>query len=60
VTSRRALFDGDFFGLSEFVATYDVSPDGRKFLMARRIGTGAGQLIAWVDWLGDIKAKLGK
>jgi serine/threonine-protein kinase len=60
VTSRHALFDGDFYGLSEFVATYDVSPDGRQFLMARRIGTGGGQLIAWVDWLGDIKAKLGK
>jgi serine/threonine-protein kinase len=60
VTSRRKLFDGDFFGAGHFAATYDVSPDGSRFLMARRVGAGAGQLIAWVDWLGELKTKLGK
>jgi hypothetical protein len=59
VTSRRKLFDGDFYGTGAHAATYDVSADGRHFLLARRIGPGNGQLIAWVDWLGDVKAKLG-
>jgi serine/threonine-protein kinase len=58
VGSRRKLFDGDFFGIGEWSATYDVLPDGRHFLMARRVGAAAGQLIVWVDWLGDIEAKL--
>jgi len=60
VTSRRKMFDGDFYGAGGFVAAYDVSPDGRHFLMARRIGSAGGQLIAWVDWLGALQGKLGK
>ena len=60
VTSRRKLFDGDFYGTGDLTAAYDVSPDGRHFLMARRVGVGGGQLIAWVDWLDALKAKLGK
>ena len=38
----RKLFEGDFYGAGDFIATHDVSPDGRHFLMARRIGTGEG------------------
>ncbi len=60
VTSRRKLFDGDFYGSGEFAQAYDVSPDGTHFLMARRIGVGAGQLIAWVDWMRGLEVKLGK
>jgi len=58
VTSRRKLFEGDFFGAGALTAAYDVSPDGRHFLMARRVGAGGGQLLVWVDWLGALKAKL--
>ena len=57
VTSRRKLFDGDFYGIGDLTAAYDVSPDGRHFLMARRVGVGGSQLIAWVDWLDGLKAK---
>jgi len=60
VVSRRKLFDADFYGAGEFAATYDVSPDGTHFLMARRAGAGAGQLVTWVDWLGELAAKFGK
>jgi tRNA A-37 threonylcarbamoyl transferase component Bud32 len=60
VASRRKLFEGDFYGLGEFAATYDVSADGRHFLMGRRIGAGGGQVIAWVDWLGEIESRLDK
>jgi hypothetical protein len=60
VTSRRKLFEGDFYGIGDYEPTYDVSPDGRHFLMARRIGTGGGQLIAWVDWLGALESRLDK
>ena len=60
VVTRRKLFDGDFYGAGEFAATYDVSLDGTHFLMARRAGAGAGQLVAWVDWLGELAAKFGK
>jgi hypothetical protein len=58
VTSRRTLFEGDFYGLGDLVASYDVAPDGHHFLMARRIGTGGGQLIAWVNWLDELRARL--
>jgi serine/threonine-protein kinase len=60
VTSRLKLFEGDFYGAGALAASYDVSADGKHFLMARRIDTGGGQLIVWVGWLGDLKAKLGK
>lgn len=42
------------------MAAHDVAPDGHHFLMARRIGAGGGQLIAWVDWLGELGARLDK
>lgn len=58
VASRRKLFDGDFFGTGDFATTYDVLPDGRHFLMARRAGAATGQLIVWADWLGDVERKL--
>ena len=58
VASQQKLFEGDFFGAGEFAPTYDVLPDGHHFLMARRVGAATGQLIAWVDWLGDVERKL--
>ena len=58
VASRRKLFDGDFYGTGQWAASYDVLPDGRYFLIGRRVGAATGQLIAWVDWLGDVERKL--
>lgn len=58
VSSRRKLFDGDFYGSGDWSQPYDVTPDGHHFLMARRIGAATSQLIVWADWLDDIKEKL--
>ncbi len=60
VGGRERLFEGDFFGGPDSpVATYDVHPDGRRFLMARAEESGSGQIVVWTSWLGEIRAQLG-
>jgi serine/threonine-protein kinase len=40
VTSRRALFNLDEYDAAQLHANYDVSPDGKSFLMIHRAPTG--------------------
>jgi serine/threonine-protein kinase len=59
VASRREMFEGDFFeGSGGDGATYDVSPDGTHFVVARAISGGTGKLVAWVNWLAPVQAML--
>lgn len=60
VTDRRVLFEGDFFGgAGSPVATYDVHPDGDRFLIARAEGGRRGEIVVWKDWLGELRSLLG-
>ncbi len=61
VSARRKLFEGSFFGAdpSALSATYDVSPDGRTFLVGRAIGDAVDEIVVWTGWLAELKAQLG-
>jgi WD40 repeat protein len=60
VTARDRLFEGDFFGgPGSTKATYDVHPDGRRFVLARALGGRSGQIVIWTDWIGELKDRLG-
>jgi Tol biopolymer transport system component len=59
VSRREQLFTGEYYGRSNpGGASYDVSPDGRRFVMARSLdGTGA-QLVVWTAWLPEVRGRL--
>jgi Tol biopolymer transport system component len=60
VTSRRKLFEGNYYGAdaAAISATYDVSPDGRSFIVGRALGDGADEIIVWTGWLPELEAQL--
>ena len=52
------LFGGEFFGSPELpIATYDVHPDGRRFILARR-SAGGVEIVVWMDWIHELKELL--
>ncbi len=59
VSGRERLFSGEYYGgISVRGATYDVSPDGKRFVMARSLdGTGT-QLLVWTGWLDEVRRRL--
>jgi serine/threonine-protein kinase len=60
VTARERLFEGDFFGGPwSTKATYDVHPDGRRFVLAQALGGMSGQVVVWTDWIDELKNRLG-
>jgi Tol biopolymer transport system component len=47
----RLLFEGDyFFDGGPGLVNYDVSQDGKRFLMLQRVGTGSGHLNVVQGW----------
>ena len=59
VQARSALFSTTGYGGSQSMfRSYEPSPDGRRFLMLREIGAGAGQaqLVVLENLLGRIRA----
>jgi hypothetical protein len=56
VTSRRALFQGDFF-FNPGHAMFDVSPDGNSLLMLRNDPNSAEQIVVIHNWQAELKAK---
>ena len=52
----QALFEGRYFVDSEG-RTYDVSPDGQRFLMIKNAGTAeaAPQIIVVENWFEELK-----
>jgi serine/threonine-protein kinase len=60
VTAREQLFEGDFFGTPAFsTATYDVHPDGQRFVLARAVSGSGTEIVLWMDWLQEVKERLG-
>ena len=53
------LFDGRYFSADTFGRTYDVSPDGQRFLMIKAPGTGTGgapaAMIVVQHWTEELK-----
>ena len=57
VTSREALFADRFRGTG-FVASYDVSHDGKSFLMSGANGEAAQRIIVVTGWLDELKERM--
>ena len=57
VTTPTELFVGDFV---PGPGTYDVSPDGQRFVMLRRLpgDDGANEITVVVNWLDEVVQKL--
>ncbi len=55
-----ALFDGPFARGGAYGRAYDVSPDGRRFLMTRRpdFGPVRGQLSVVLNWTRELRERL--
>jgi serine/threonine protein kinase len=61
VAGRQRLFEGDFQSSADFgfpVQTYDVSPDGRRFVMARASGGTRAEIVIWTNWLRELKTRM--
>ena len=60
VTGRRTLFEGDFYGAGDgsSIAEYDVMPDGRRFVMGKALPGARSEIVVWVDWLREVRARL--
>lgn len=55
VTDRRVLFEGNFV-FNYVHASYDVSPDGRQFLMLKA-GGAAIQTVVVYDWRAELRSR---
>jgi Tol biopolymer transport system component len=58
VSKRELLFSGDYLRSLVTPALYDVSPDGRRFVMARPVSGASAQIVVWTGWLGELKTRL--
>ena len=60
VAGRRKLFEGNFYGAdpTALSASYDVTPDGKSFLVGRALGDGADEIVVWTGWLHELEAQL--
>jgi serine/threonine-protein kinase len=60
VSGRRTLFEGDYYDADNGTRspTYDVAPDGRRFLMAKALPGSRAEILVWMDWLPEFKARL--
>jgi eukaryotic-like serine/threonine-protein kinase len=58
VTSRKMLFASDYFDLPGH-ASFDVSPDGKRFLMLKQSISG-DQVIVAHNWREEMRARLNR
>ena len=56
VTSRRVLFQGDFYMRSAH-AMFDLSRDGASLLMLRNVPGSTEQIVVIHNWQAELKAK---
>jgi len=60
ITGRATLFSGDYES-SPVGATYtgyDVAPDDKHFVMLRRAGNAEPDIVIWMNWLDELRAKV--
>ena len=61
VSRREKLFEGDFQSSADFgfpVQSYDVSPDGHHFVMARASGGARAEIVIWTNWLHELRTRM--
>jgi serine/threonine-protein kinase len=57
----RMLFDGPYLSISTTIPSYDVSPDGRRFLMLKSVDqeqTAPTQINVVQNWFEELKQKV--
>ncbi|HSG09384.1 MAG TPA: protein kinase [Longimicrobiales bacterium] len=60
VASRARLFEADFLGGPDSpVTTYDVNPDGRRFLLARAEDDARDRTVVWTNWMDELQVAAG-
>jgi hypothetical protein len=54
------LFEGPYLSINATIASYDVSPDGQRFLMlkATEQQQSAGQINIVQNWFEELKQKV--
>jgi Tol biopolymer transport system component len=61
VGEPRALFPASGYNLGGNVQVYDVTPDGRRFVMVRSLsGDGETELVLVQNWFEELRARVGK
>ncbi len=53
----RSLFSGPYRHLGNFFSghTYDIAPDGKKFLMIRNSGMASNHINVVLNWFEELK-----
>ena len=57
-SSPRLLFDLSDYQLNPWHPTYDVAPDGARFLMARRVGNPSTEVVLTQNWFHEVRQVL--
>jgi len=60
VVNRTRLFQAALQGGPGFwTATYDVHPDGGRFVVARGVSVSGGDVVVWTEWIHELRPLLG-
>jgi hypothetical protein len=54
----QVLFDVSDYALNLWHPNYDVTPDGERFLMPRRVEGAGDGLVLTLNWFEEMKNKL--
>ena len=59
-SAPRPLFEGNYLDNPRREASYDVSPDGQRFLMLKGsvVGSGPGQFLVVLNWAEEVKRRV--
>jgi serine/threonine protein kinase len=59
IVGRTTLFEGDYQSnpLSPTYTSYDVARDDRHFVMLRRAGNARPDIVIWMNWLDELRAR---
>jgi dipeptidyl aminopeptidase/acylaminoacyl peptidase len=61
VGQPKVLFPASPFVIGNNVGVYDVSPDGKRFVMIRpATGAGESELVVVQNWFEELRARVGK
>jgi hypothetical protein len=60
VGKARMLFEGQYLPTRQTIPNYDVSPNGQRFLMVKKIGKEktATQIVVIQNWFEELKQKV--
>jgi hypothetical protein len=61
VGQPKVLFSASPFVIGNNAGVYDVSPDGRRFVMIRpATGAGESELVVVQNWFEELRGRVGK